>query len=174
MSIGERIKLLRGATSREDFGKLFGKNRNTILHYENDTNTPGSDFVVELCRRYNVSADWVLYGKKMAFPDGQAEGVTQKPRRLEDNQEADEAGEIDPADGDVDLSRGVGLLAKIYGSNNKVLIRAIIANLLAFTEAIDNKQRAVNSEKMMAQIETRLSALEQAAISKAPKAGNGG
>lgn len=69
---------------------------------------------------------------------------------------------------EIDLTRGVTLLAKIYGSGNQILIRAIIANLLAFAEAIDNKQRAleleIDNRELRARVDTlekRLAALEQ-------------
>jgi transcriptional regulator with XRE-family HTH domain len=64
MSIGERIKQLRGTKSREVFGREFDKNRNTIQRYENDTNPPDGAFIAELCRSYKVSTDWLIYGKE--------------------------------------------------------------------------------------------------------------
>lgn len=62
---------------------------------------------------------------------------------------------------DVDLRKGVELLAKIYGSGNQVLIRAIIANLLAFGEAIDNKATADNAALLMEEMNRKMAGMEQ-------------
>jgi len=70
MSLGERIKKLRGDESREDFGRKFGKNRNTILRYENNTNPPDAAFIEHICCEYKVSADWLIYGIDSRLKEG--------------------------------------------------------------------------------------------------------
>ena len=61
---------------------------------------------------------------------------------------------------DLGLGASVELLAKIYNSGNKVLIRAIAANLNAFGEAIDNKALAQKAIDMMDEMNRRILALE--------------
>ena len=58
------------------------------------------------------------------------------------------------------LGESVELLAKIYNSGNKVLIRAIAANLNAFGEAIDNKALAQKAIDMMDGMNRRILAME--------------
>lgn len=75
------------------------------------------------------------------------------------------------------LGESVELLAKIYNSGNTVLIRAIAANLHAFSEAIDNKALAIDMKRRMKEMEQRMTAMEaklnQAAAAPPPKAANG-
>lgn len=48
------------------------------------------------------------------------------------------------------------LLGKICNSGHKTLIRAIAANLLAFSEAIDNKAETATTVQLMKQMEDRM------------------
>lgn len=67
MSLGERIKQVRGGTSQKDFGDELGVSANTLRGYENDSVPPGADFVVRLCTRYNVDYSWLLSGVGHAY-----------------------------------------------------------------------------------------------------------
>lgn len=67
MSLGERIKQVRGAISQKDFGDALGVSANTLRGYENDSVPPGADFVVRLCTRYNVDYSWLLAGAGEAY-----------------------------------------------------------------------------------------------------------
>jgi len=77
----------------------------------------------------------------------------------------------------IGLGESVELLAKIYNSGNTVLIRAIAANLHAFSEAIDNKILALNTVNMMKEMDKRMTVMEKklAESTAAPpqKAANG-
>ena len=68
---------------------------------------------------------------------------------------------------EVGLAKGVQLLAKIYDSENQVLVRAIESNLLAFSQAADDqrliKGQSERIKKLEEECETmrrRLEALE--------------
>ena len=63
MSIGERIKSLRGNENQSTFGNRFGRSRNTIMRYETGKNAPDADFAADLCREYNVEPTWLLLGQ---------------------------------------------------------------------------------------------------------------
>lgn len=220
MSVGKRIQQLRGQESRESFGLRFGKNRNTILRYEQGDGQPTADFIVAICREYEINANWLLTGEGPMKLEGwrlEAQEDMLKDVFLDDKEAArrreakmKECGEslrqsraaaeevagrivadlgldeskkeylrhtlqaipVPPAVRestidygqrvtDLDLTKGVALLAKIYGSGDQVLIRAIVANLSAFSESIDNKARAIEAEGRMSQMENRLKALEK-------------
>lgn len=60
--IGERIRQLRGKETQADFGVRFGISRNTVTRYESGGRDPDAGFIVALCKRYNVSANWLLLG----------------------------------------------------------------------------------------------------------------
>lgn len=69
------------------------------------------------------------------------------------------AGDI--PDDDIGLGESVELLAKIYNSGNQVLVRAIAANLHAFSEAVDNKALAMKTVGMMEEMNKRMLSLEE-------------
>ena len=62
MSLGDRIKELRGEEKQASFGAHFGKNRDTIRRYETGITQPDSDFLQAICREYQVSPTWLLLG----------------------------------------------------------------------------------------------------------------
>ena len=66
-----------------------------------------------------------------------------------------------PIDDNIGLGQAVELLAKIFGSNNHILMRAIIANLQAFGEAIDNKNKELQARAEMEQMQIRMDAMEK-------------
>jgi hypothetical protein len=53
------------------------------------------------------------------------------------------------------------MLAKIYGSEDQLLIGAINTDLRAFCEAIDRKQRDQNSTKELINLKKRLTTIEK-------------
>jgi hypothetical protein len=52
-------------------------------------------------------------------------------------------------------------LAKIYSSQDKLLISTINANIRAFCEAIDHKHRDQSSTKELVNLKKRLTAIEE-------------
>ena len=63
MSLGLRLKQLRGHESRKSLADKLGIDKATIVNYENDKRLPNSDFIAKLCQLYNISADWLIYGR---------------------------------------------------------------------------------------------------------------
>ena len=55
----------------------------------------------------------------------------------------------------------VEMLAKIYSSEDKLLINTINANIRAFCEAIDRKQREQRSKKELKNLKNRLAKTEK-------------
>jgi len=148
--IGERIRELRGKETQVQWEVRFGVTRDTIRRYERGTNPPDADFIAILCEAYNINAHWLITGKgtkdlnsQQIAPEKQDGGATPMP--------SDKLG----------LGESVELLAKIYNSGNKVLIRAIAANLHAFSEAVDNKALAQRAIDMMDEMNKRVLALEK-------------
>lgn len=65
MTIGERIKELRGNIPRHDFAATFSVSRSTMQRYEYDEGPPDIAFVSAVCEKFGVSADWLLFGKEV-------------------------------------------------------------------------------------------------------------
>jgi transcriptional regulator with XRE-family HTH domain len=137
--IGERIKELRDNEAQGKFADRLGVSRNTVMRYENGDRQPDAIFITTLCKAYNVNANWLLTGEgqKHQGTESLAYPVTT-----------------------LTLGEHVDLLAKIHNSGNTVLIKAIDANLHAFTEAIDNKALAQRAIDMMDEMNKRVLTLE--------------
>jgi hypothetical protein len=78
--------------------------------------------------------------------------VSWKPRLANDLQnDADTAG----------FGTAVEMLAKIYGSEDPLLIGAINTDLRAFCEAVDRQQREQHSTKELVELKQRLATIEK-------------
>lgn len=64
MDIGTRIKQLRGKESRKSFCDRLGIAQRTLIRYENGERRPDSDFIEMICKAYNVTADWLIFGEQ--------------------------------------------------------------------------------------------------------------
>jgi len=63
MSIGSRIKQIRGKVSREDFARKIGADKSTIQRYENEDNIPKGDILRRIHERFGVDLNWLLTGR---------------------------------------------------------------------------------------------------------------
>lgn len=79
MSLGDRLKIVRGNESQKDFGSKYGVNANTIFRYENDQNPPNAEFISAVCSDYRVNANWLLFGEG----EKNREGVVVEPQASE-------------------------------------------------------------------------------------------
>jgi DNA-binding XRE family transcriptional regulator len=186
-TLGERIKIIRGETSREKFAPLLGVSKNTIVNYETDARTPDTNFVVRLLELYpDTNPTWLLTGEgprpfkglaqkiaegePVARPKGLAQQMAEgeydegKPPGLAQQLSEEGAGQPRTAHAgfdDLGMAEGMGLLAKVYSSGDAVFIRAINANLAAFGEAIDNKATARNTTALTEEMNKRLVEMEK-------------
>lgn len=64
MTIGERIKLVRGDTSRDKFAPHTGISKTALVNYETGERIPPSDYLVRLLELYpDISPAWLLVGE---------------------------------------------------------------------------------------------------------------
>ncbi|MCP4704270.1 MAG: helix-turn-helix transcriptional regulator [candidate division Zixibacteria bacterium] len=65
MSIGQRIKELRTdrGLSQRKLAEITGINRTLIANYESDKANPTVKGLIKLTRIFNVTADYILFGK---------------------------------------------------------------------------------------------------------------
>ncbi len=119
----------------------------------------------KIAQVYDCSTDWILTGR------GDEEVKTEElPRKQEIEPTPAAVAEETSEDGSVHsqipgdtlgLGESVELLARIYNSGNTVLIRAIAANLHAFSEAVDNKALAQKAIDMMDEMNKRMLTMEK-------------
>lgn len=64
-SIGARIRWFRESMdySRDTFATILNISKMTLARYETDERKPDADFIIKFCEEYDVSADWLLFGK---------------------------------------------------------------------------------------------------------------
>jgi hypothetical protein len=69
--------------------------------------------------------------------------------------------ELQPDEDIAGFGAAVEMLAKIYGSEDKLLISTINANIRAFCEAIDRRQREQNASSELTNLKKRLATIER-------------
>ncbi|MCL1939573.1 MAG: helix-turn-helix domain-containing protein [Desulfovibrionaceae bacterium] len=62
MDIGKRITQLRGKISREEFVEGLGIHAQTLYMYEKGKRQPDLGTLRNICDKYHVSADWLIFG----------------------------------------------------------------------------------------------------------------
>jgi transcriptional regulator with XRE-family HTH domain len=63
MSIGERLKEIRGKMLQEDFGKLFGVYKGTVANYEKGIRKPDSEYLNNVLQHFpEINPTWLLTG----------------------------------------------------------------------------------------------------------------
>ena len=65
-TIGERIKQIRGKESRKLFCGKLNIGVSTLINYENDARVPDATLIGKICDTYNITADWLIFGKSGA------------------------------------------------------------------------------------------------------------
>ncbi len=60
--IAKRVKEIRTerSLSQESFGKLLHVSQDTVSLWENGRALPTTEYVIEMCRQFEVSADYLL------------------------------------------------------------------------------------------------------------------
>ena len=63
MTMGERIKLIRGTMSQAEFATITKLNKATLSRYERDANVPDANAIVRICSACNIRSEWLLTGE---------------------------------------------------------------------------------------------------------------
>ncbi len=62
LTLGQRIRLIRGDKTQTDFGGLLGKSQDAVSVYETDQVTPSLNILAKIADMGNVTVDWLFYG----------------------------------------------------------------------------------------------------------------
>ncbi|MDX1708080.1 MAG: helix-turn-helix domain-containing protein [Desulfobacterales bacterium] len=164
-----RLKKALDVRSDGQLAKYLGITRQNIgAARKRDDVPPG--WIYKVAELSGCSMDWLRFGqgpqKRSAYPMAESEKtgglssqasayrlqVSWKPRPVDDLQsDADGTG----------FGMAVEMLAKIYGSEDQLLIGAINSDLRAFCEAIDRKQRDQHSTTELNELKKRLATIER-------------
>lgn len=79
MSLGQRIRQIRGDESQDAFANRLNINKNTLGFYERDERTPNATFVADICKQERLSPDWLLFGDGPMRRGGTAETINPVP-----------------------------------------------------------------------------------------------
>ena len=71
MSIGDRIRQIRGKTPRAEFAEMLGIHPQTLYMYEKGKRVVDVDLLQQLCLKSGVSIEWLVFGNGGA--DGERE-----------------------------------------------------------------------------------------------------
>jgi len=64
MSLGDRLKIIRGEIQQDEFAKYFNIHKNTYARYERNEAKPNTEFIKQLCLKFNVDVEWLIFGDK--------------------------------------------------------------------------------------------------------------
>jgi transcriptional regulator with XRE-family HTH domain len=66
MTLGDKLKQIRGALSQAEFAVILGVSQPTIGKYEKGVRVPDTDFIQSICSNFGISADWLILGDEKA------------------------------------------------------------------------------------------------------------
>jgi transcriptional regulator with XRE-family HTH domain len=160
MSLNSKLKTARQylGKNQKEIGELVSVHDRQWQRYETGKSTPGSN-VFKALTDLGFNTTWF-------FTDDESVPMLTKGTTISTPALASQPGLTLPLntpipDDNIGLGESVELLAKIYNSGNPVLIRAIAANLHAFSEAVDNKALATKTVNMLDSMNKRMTALEK-------------
>ena len=156
MSFGDRVKSVRGNLTQKVFAEKLGVHTNTVSRWERGEQVPDQEELCNILSIFNeTSPEWFLTGNGSMKKDAP---TLEKVSKNENTIAAPgpEAAIFDS----LGMVEGMGLLTKIYSSADQVYIRAINANLMAFSDAVENKARANDMEKRMQEMEADLAEMK--------------
>jgi hypothetical protein len=164
-----RLKEALNVKSDGELAKNLGISRQNIgAARKRDDVPPG--WIYKVAEISGCSMDWLRFGQG---PKVRVKYAPAEPRHKDKLASQESAyklqvswkpGPVSELQHDEDISgfgAAVEMLAKIYGSEDKLLISMINANMRAFCEAIDHKHRDQNSTKELAGLKKRLTVIEK-------------
>ncbi len=164
-----RLKGALGVTSDGQLANYLGISRQNIGAARKRGDVPPS-WINKVAASSGCSMDWLRFGHGPkirgdytnggSLPDGRI-ASPQSPYDLQGGGRTDSANELQ-RDGDISgFGAAVEMLSKIYGSGDNLLIRTINANIRAFCEAIDRKDRDQRSTRELQDLKKRLTTIEK-------------
>jgi transcriptional regulator with XRE-family HTH domain len=63
MSIGKRLKIVRGKITQHDFAKLLSVHPNTVARYERDERSPDAEYLEKISKERGFNIQWITTGE---------------------------------------------------------------------------------------------------------------
>ena len=81
MNISERIRLVRGRQTREQFSEGTGISAQTLYKYEKQLSTPSIEFVDLICKKFKIDYRWLIAGDGPMHPGEEPTATVQQPEQ---------------------------------------------------------------------------------------------
>jgi hypothetical protein len=164
-----RLKAALGVNSDRQLAKYLGITRQNIgAARKRDDVPPG--WIYKVAELSGCSMDWLRFGqgpqKRVPYSMGKTSDTGQlasqhSPYRLQVSWRPPSADELQNDADTAGFGAAVEMLAKIYGSEDALLIGAINTDLRAFCEALDWQQRERQSTRELIELKKRLATIEK-------------
>jgi len=165
----ERLKEALNARSDGQLANQLGISRQNIgAARKRDDVPPG--WIYKVAELSGCSMDWLRFGEgPKVRAEYAAAGSRQKSElasegsayKLQVSWRPRSAGDVQTDEDIAGFGAAVEMLARIYSSEDPLMISTINANIRAFCEAIDRKQRDQRSTRELADLKNRLSTIEK-------------
>ena len=162
-----RLKEAVGVSSDGQLAHYLGISRQNIGAARKRQDVPPG-WIYKVATLTGCSMDWLHFGQGAKLQRDYSTGESYPAGQIASPQSPFQGGRRPEAvaEGQDDEDRtgfgaAVEMLAKIYGSGDKLLIRTINANMRAFCEAVDRKDHDQRSTKELENLKNRLSKTEK-------------
>ena len=177
-----RLKEALNVQSDGQLAKNLGISRQNIgAARKRDDVPPG--WIHKVAEISGCSMDWLRFGhgpkiRREYSTEGSPENAQlanpESAYKLQVSWQPRSIDELQPDEDIAGFGAAVEMLAKIYSSEDKLLISTINANIRAFCEAIDRRQREQNASSELANLKKRLTTIERQLHGDKPDRGNEG
>jgi hypothetical protein len=164
-----RLKEALNVQSDGQLAKNLGITRQNIgAARKRDDVPPG--WIYKVAELSGCSMDWLRFGqgpqRRVVYPSGGSDHKSElssqiSPYRHQVSWKPRSANELQSDADTTGFGAAVEMLAKIYGSEDQLLIGAINNDLRAFCEAVDRKQRDRHSTRELVELKKRLAEIEK-------------
>jgi hypothetical protein len=164
-----RLKEALGVKSDGNMANYLGISRQNIGAARKRNDVP-SGWIYKVATLTGCSMDWLRFGHRpKTRVEYTTEGVQPGGQLASQQSPYDplvrslpaSVNELQTDEDSVGFGAAVEMLAKIYSSQDTLLIRTITANIRAFCESIDHKQREQRSRKELENLKKRLTTIEK-------------
>jgi hypothetical protein len=162
-----RLKDVLKASSDGHLATYLGISRQNIGAARKRKEIPPG-WIYKVAELTGCSMDWLRFGQgpkqRVYAPIGEAPagGQVASPQRQYRSLEEEQSSQVPSPGEDISgFGAAVEMLAKIYASDDRVMIGTISANIRAFCEAIDRRKRERRSTQELEDLKNRLNALER-------------
>jgi len=84
MTIGARVRLIRGPLTQSELAETLGVQRNSVQIWENERSSPSTGVCLRFYEKLGVNINWLLSGEGNSYVDGdqQSIGLEEKVVRM--------------------------------------------------------------------------------------------